>query len=97
MDGVKKIRWTASAALIAGLCFCASSGFIENVSFAKGDSAFLVYYAGIAAKLFTIGAVFVVVYLLQSERAKAMSRLQKLETELTDMRSKLIHLRAFNV
>ena len=97
MDGIKKIRWTAGAALASGLTLGVCSGLIEHLSLAKGDSTFLLYCAGLAARLFTLGAVFVVIYVLQSQRAKALSRLEKLEGELNQMRNKLIHLKAFTL
>ena len=82
MNSFKQIRWTATVILVVGLVLAFSSGFVESEALAAQEGQFAHTATSMAAKLFTVSAILILIWATEWQRAKMSARLQKLEEEL---------------
>lgn len=82
MTSFKQIRWTATVILVVGLVLAFSSGLVESEALAAQEGHFAHTATSMAAKLFTVSAILILIWATEWQRAKMSARLQKLEEEL---------------
>ena len=83
MTSFKQIRWTAVVILVVGLVLAFSSGFVESEALAAQEGQFAHTATSMAAKLFTVSAILILIWATEWQRAKMSARLQKLEEEIS--------------
>ena len=83
MTSFKQIRWTATAILVVGVVLAFSAGFVENEALAAQEGQFAHTATSMAAKLFTVSAILILIWATEWQRAKMSARLQKLEEEMS--------------
>ena len=82
MTALKQIRWTAILILGVGLGLAFGSGLIEGEAMRAQEGQFAHTATSMAAKLFTVASILILIWATEWQRAKISARLQKLEDEL---------------
>jgi hypothetical protein len=67
---------------MVGLALAFSAGFVESEALAAQEGQFAHTATSMAAKLFTVSAILILIWATEWQRAKMSARLQKLEDEL---------------
>ena len=86
MNIQKQIRWTAITTLILGIGFAAISGWIERETANSAQINFADSGTAMASKLFTLAAVFILIWGIEWQRARTSAHLQKLEDEIAELK-----------
>lgn len=88
MRALKQIRWTAFAIFVVGLFLAMSSGRVEQEALTWPEGSYAHYANAMSARLFTVAAVFILIWAQEMQRAKTTAKIQELEEQINRLANK---------
>ena len=87
------IRWTAIITLTLGLVLAVASGWLDEEAYGSMSEAHARSATAVSSRMFAVGAVFIVLTLLELQHSKTVARLKELEEEIAMLRRSPVGLR----